>query len=151
MEETCLSTDEISGHDASGHPVLHNVHLWQSSTDECFLLPRSLFQARDIYSFPQHKQWGCPPTVTTLLRYITRAHHVLCSEPDMGPKMKSNDIIETVLCRLGTRVMIKLQTQCLAFCDILLLSSQPQCNAYVIVLRLIYMFCPIPNSLVHLC
>lgn len=115
------------------------------------LHPLSLFQARDIYSFPQHKQGGCPPTVTTLLSYITRAHDVLCSKPDMGPKMKSNDIIETVLCRLGTRVMIKLQTQCLAFCDILLLSSQPQCNAYVIVLRFIYMFYPIPNSLVYLC
>lgn len=101
MEVTCLSTDEISGREASGHPVLHDACLWQSSTDNCFLLSRSLFQARDISSFPQHKQWGCPPTVTTLLRYITRAHNVLCSKPDMGPKMKSNDIIETVLCRLG--------------------------------------------------
>lgn len=47
--------------------------------------------------------------------------------------------------------MIQLQKQCLAFFDIILLSSQPQCNADVIVLRLIYMFCPIPNSLVYLC
>jgi len=68
-----------------------------------FLVPGT----RHLFIPTIHKQGGCPPTVTTLFRHIDTAQDVLCNEADVGPKMKSNDIIETLLCRVRTRVMIK--------------------------------------------
>lgn len=151
-EATCLSSDKNCGNETRVE-LSYSAWCWpliefyrQSFSSPTFLVPST----RHLFIPTMHnKQGGRPPPVTTLFRYIATAQDVLHNDPDMGPKMQSNYIIETVLCRLGNTVMIKVGD---TVPGIFWHSSsfQPQCNAYVIVLGLICMFSPIPMSLVYL-